>query len=55
MSGYKEEIAGVGIIGLALLLAYNGEYEKAMMLVLPLLAFFVGEKNGAKSVGEEGD
>lgn len=48
MTSYKEEIAGGGIVVAALMLIYNGEYEFAMMLLLPLIAFFVGEKNGER-------
>lgn len=48
MANHKEEIAGLGIIAAALMLIYNREYELAMMLLLPLIAFFVGEKNGKR-------
>lgn len=48
MGEYERPIAGV-FVGLAsLLLIYQGRVNEALYLLLPTLAFFLGESNGKR-------
>ncbi len=46
MVDHQREIAGIGIFGCAALLIWRGEYDKALYIILPTVAFFIGERNG---------
>lgn len=48
MTNHQREIAGIGIFACAALLIWKGEFEKALYIILPTVAFFIGEKNGEK-------
>lgn len=48
MADHQREIAGIGIFGCAALLIWRGEYDKALYIILPTVAFFIGERNGQK-------
>jgi len=45
---YEREIAGVAVGGCAALLIFNKEYSYAMALLVGMLSFFMGEKNGER-------
>jgi len=45
---YEREIAGVAVGGCAALLIFNKEYAYAMALLVGMLSFFMGEKNGQR-------
>jgi len=42
-------LAGFFVGAGALMLMWNKEYEKGMILLVGMLSFFVGEKNGEKN------
>jgi len=45
---YEREIAGVSVGACAFALILSKEYGYAMTLLVGMLAFFMGEKNGAR-------
>jgi len=45
---YEREIAGIAVGGCAALLIFNKEYSYAMALLVGMLSFFMGEKNGQR-------
>jgi len=50
---YEREIAGVAVGGCAALLIFNKEYAYAMALLVGMLSFFMGEKNGQRKAANE--
>jgi len=50
---YEREIAGVAVGGCAALLIFNKEYSYAMVLLVGMLSFFMGEKNGQRKAANE--
>lgn len=45
---YQRLIAGVFVGSGSMILIWRGEYEKGMILLVGMLSFFVGEKNGER-------
>jgi len=50
---YEREIAGIAVGGCAALLIFNKEYAYAMALLVGMLSFFMGEKNGQRKAANE--
>lgn len=48
MANHSREIAGFGIFVCAAMLIYQGKHQEALYLILPTVAFFIGERNGER-------
>lgn len=49
-----ERLAMIGTAGVvSVLLVVKSEYEKALLIVLPLITFLVGERNGERKVTKD--
>ena len=47
---YLRLLSGAFVGSGGLILLWRGEYEKGMILLIGMLSFFVGEKNGERKI-----